>query len=71
VSDPTRYEVEGCMEPSKKGDFVMWSDYAKLKAENQRFRKAFKDIEAAWYKGRSSYVIAIVDDALAKQTNTK
>ena len=36
-----------------------------LKAENERFRKAFKDIEAAWYKGRSSYVIAIVDDALA------
>jgi len=40
MSDPTRYEVEGCMEPSRKGDFVMWSDYAKLKAENERLRKA-------------------------------
>jgi hypothetical protein len=48
MSDTTRYEVEGCMEPSNEGCFVMWSDYKKLKAENERIKRELECAELNW-----------------------
>ena len=41
MSDPTRYGRKGGdLEPVKDGQYVAWHDYAALKAENERLRKA-------------------------------
>ena len=48
MSEPTRYEVEGCMEPSNEGCFVMWSDYKKLKAENERIKRELECEKLNW-----------------------
>jgi len=48
MSDIPRYEVEGCMEPSNEGCFVMWSDYKKLKAENERQKRELECAELNW-----------------------
>ena len=43
MSDPTRYtesmpDISYGMDESKKGEYVLYKDYAKLKAENERLR---------------------------------
>ena len=45
MSDPTRYtesmpDISYGMDESKKGEYVLYKDYAKLKAENERLREA-------------------------------
>lgn len=51
MSDPKRYDLRcrNCglcdMEEWDDGEFVLWSDYEKLKAENARIRKLFADTE--------------------------
>ena len=41
MSEPTRYGRKGGdLEPLKDGQFVAWSDYAALKAENERLRSS-------------------------------
>ena len=41
MSDSTRYGRKGGdLEPLQDGQYVAWNDYAALKAENERLRKA-------------------------------
>ena len=51
MSDPTRYteslpDISYGMDESKKGEYVLYKDYAKLKAENERLRKAGDAMDA-------------------------
>lgn len=43
-------------------------EIARLTAENERLRKALKEIEKAWYNQRMADVIRIVDEAFEEQT---
>lgn len=45
MSDPQRYtesmpDISYGMDESKKGEYVLYKDYAKLQAENERLREA-------------------------------
>jgi hypothetical protein len=62
MSDPARWKVEelNCcfdadMIQSSTGDYVLWEDYARLKAENERLRRAGDVVLLALWLGVDDY----------------
>lgn len=58
MTTPTRYHLAGCeydryMEEDSDGDYVLYDDYAKLKAQNEELLNALKPIELRFISGNS------------------
>ena len=60
MSDPQRYtlalpEISYGMDESNKGEYVLWRDYARLKAEVERLTKAHSDALADFWAIHKGY----------------